>query len=132
MALGKDITTDAEIDAAIERGKAFDKHPRVRSARYEPSIDAFSLVLSTGQRFFIPRETLEGLENATEAELSEIEIYSGLSLAWPQLDVDHYFPYILKDRGNPENWFHTDDPNHLAEEVSTKQSVTKSTEAVAA
>jgi hypothetical protein len=129
MAHGDVLTTDAQIDAAIERGKAVDKHPRVCYAKYEPSVDAFSLVLSKGQRFFIPRENLEGLEGATEAQLSQIEIYSGLSLAWPQLDVDHYFPYILKDHGNPENWFHSD---QLADEPSAQPANSARSEPIAA
>jgi hypothetical protein len=115
MAHGDDLTTEADIDAALERAKRFDLHPRVLSAQYESSIDAFSLRLSTGQRFFIPREDLDGLEHASEKQLSQIEIYAGLSLAWPQLDVDHYFPYILAAHGKPENWFHPEKTSENAE-----------------
>ena len=121
MAHGDDLTTEADIDAALERGKKFDRHPRVISAQYEPSVDAFSLRLSTGQRFFVPREDLDGLESALEKQLSEIEIYAGLSLAWPQLDVDHYFPSILAAHGKPENWFHPEKASEGAETESPAQ-----------
>ncbi len=97
MAHGEDLTTEADIDRAMERSKQFDKVPRVITAKYEPSLDILVLQLSNGRRFIVPREELKGLEDATEAQLSEIEIYAGLSLAWPQLDVDHYLPYLLEE-----------------------------------
>ena len=96
MAHGDDLTTEADIDRALERAKQFDKVPRALSAKYAPDADILILQLTNGRRFIVPREELEGLENATEAQLSEIEIYAGMSLAWPQLDVDHYLPYLLE------------------------------------
>ena len=114
MAHGDDLTTQADIDAALERAKQFDHYPRILSAEYQPAVDAFLLRLDTKRRFFVPREDLEGLENATPAQLSEIEIYAGLSLAWPQLDVDHYLPYILQRRGGAEQWMHAPLPDAVA------------------
>jgi Glycerol-3-phosphate acyltransferase/Protein of unknown function (DUF2442) len=90
MAQGRVVTTDAEIDAALERAKEFDKEPRVTAAKYNRDLDVVALQLNTGRRLVIPREELQGLNGATEAQLAEIEIFAGLSLAWPQLDVDHY------------------------------------------
>ena len=97
MAHGEDLTTEADIDRAIERSRQFDKVPRALSVKYEPGLDIVVLRLTNGRRFIVPREELKGLENATEAQLAEIEIYAGLSLAWPQLDVDHYLPYLLEE-----------------------------------
>ncbi len=96
MAHGEDLTTEADIDRAMERSKQFDKVPRALTARYDADVDIVILQLTNGRRFIVPREELKGLENATEAQLSEIDIYAGLSLAWPQLDVDHYLPYLLE------------------------------------
>jgi len=96
MAHGDDLTTEADIDRALERSKQFDKVPRALTAKYDTGLDILILQLTNGRRFIVPREELEGLENATEAQLSEIEIFAGLSLAWPQLDVDHYLPYLLE------------------------------------
>jgi hypothetical protein len=97
MAHGRDLTTEADIDAALERAKQFDKVPRALSATYDAELDVIILKLNNNRRLIVPREDLVGLENATSAQLSEIEIYAGLSLAWPQLDVDHYLPYILEN-----------------------------------
>ena len=96
MAQGDVLTTEADIDRALERSKQFDKIPRARTAKYDASVDALILQLTNGRRLIVPREELEGLESATEAQLSDIEIYAGLGLAWPQLDVDHYLPYLLE------------------------------------
>ena len=97
MAHGRDLTTEADIDAALERSKQFDKVPRALSATYDPELDVIVLKLSNNRRLIVPREELVGLENATPTQLAEIDIYAGLSLAWPQLDVDHYLPYILEN-----------------------------------
>lgn len=96
MELGNDLTTEADIDRAMERSKQFDRVPRAFSAKYDEGVDALVLQLSNGRRFMVPREELKGLERATVAQLSEIEIHAGLGLAWPQLDVDHYLPYLLE------------------------------------
>ena len=96
MAHGKDLTTEADIEQALRRSKQFDKVPRALTAKYDAGVDAIVLQLTNGRRFIVPREELKGLEGATEAQLSDIEIYAGLSLAWPRLDVDHYLPYLLE------------------------------------
>jgi hypothetical protein len=96
MAHGDVLTTEADIDRALERAKVFDRVPRARTAYYNAEADVIVIRLTNGRRFIVPREELKGLANATVAQLSEIEIYAGLSLAWPQLDVDHYLPYLLE------------------------------------
>ncbi len=114
MAHGEDLTTEADIDAAMERAKNFDNHPRVLSAVYNKQIDAVILGLNNGTRFIIPREELAGLETATEAQLSEIEINVGLYLYWPQIDVDHYFPHLLLQRTGKNPWLSPSEPQAVA------------------
>jgi len=104
MAQGKVLTTDAQLDAALERAKEFDKDPRLTAAEYNAGLDLVVLHLNNGRRVVIPREELQGLESATPKQLAEIEIYAGLSLAWPQLDVDHYLPHLLEHRYGSDAW----------------------------
>jgi hypothetical protein len=101
-----DLTTDDEIAQAIEAAKAFDDEPRAVSARYVGGVaDVVVIQLSTGGRLTIPREELQGLENASEAQLSEIQIWGpGVSLSWPQLDADHYLPHLLEHRYGSDAW----------------------------
>jgi len=98
------ITTDEEIDAALEQAKLMPEWPRALSAEYHRDLDLIVLKIDNGERLVIPREQLQGLENATEAQLSDIQIFSGQDIAWPQLDVDHYLPYLLEGKYASEKW----------------------------
>jgi hypothetical protein len=114
MAHGEDLTTEADIEAAIERAKNFDNHPRVLSASYNRAADAMILGLNNGTRFIIPREELKGLEGATETQLADIEISVGLALYWPQVDVEHYFPYLPLQRTGKNPWLSPSEPQAVA------------------
>jgi hypothetical protein len=101
-----DLTTDEEIDAALEMAKEFEGEPRVVAAEYLGGrADVVVLRLNTGGRLAIPREYLQGLQDGTEAQLSEIQLWGGgISVSWPQLDVDHYLPHLLKRRYGDARW----------------------------
>jgi hypothetical protein len=96
--------TNADIDAALEAAKDLPDRPIALSAEYNRALDLVILHIDNNQRLVIPREQLQGLENATEAQLSEIEIHAGVDIAWPQLDVDHYLPYLLEGKYSTEKW----------------------------
>lgn len=98
-------TTDAEIDAAIAEARMLPDRPMGVSAEYlGGTADVVVIRLNTGGRLAIPREYLQGLENATAAQLAEIEIHAGVDIAWPQLDVDHYLPSLLEHRYGNAKW----------------------------
>ncbi len=98
------ITTEADIEAALERAKNSPPLPMALSASYDRALDIIILRLNNGRRLVIPREELQGLENATEAQISQIEIFSGLDIAWPQLDLDHYLPALVDGIYGSEKW----------------------------
>jgi len=104
MAQGRVITTDAEIDAALERAKGQPNLPRAISAVYDRALDVIVLLIDNGRRLVIPREDLQGLENATEEQIAHIEIFGGLDIAWPQLDLDHYLPALVEGVYGSEAW----------------------------
>jgi hypothetical protein len=98
-------TTDEEIKAAVEEARNAPPEPEAVSVEYIGGhADLIVIHLNTGAKLRIPREELEGLQNATEAQLSETEIYAGVDIAWPQLDVDHYLPYLLEHRYGSRKW----------------------------
>jgi len=100
-----DLTTDEEIAQALVAAKEFEGEPRAVSAEYVGATDAVVIHLSTGGRLIIPREDLQGLENATPGQLAEIQLWGGgISLSWPQLDVDHYLPHLLEHRYGSDAW----------------------------
>lgn len=98
--------SDRQIDAAKRDARQFEAHDRraVR-ARYDAKEDLVSLDFADGARFSIPRKQLQGLENASRSQLSEIEIVgNGTGLHWPRLDVDHYVLGLLDDRLGTKRW----------------------------
>ncbi len=88
-------TTDAEIDAAIKRGRRALHHAVVR-ASYDKRADRVVLVFNDKTEVRLPRRNLEGLESATPAQLAQIEIEGpGTGIVWRALDVAHYVPGLL-------------------------------------
>jgi Protein of unknown function (DUF2442) len=88
---------EREFDAATERGRQhFVEHPHARSAQYDASTGMVTLDLYNGCRFAFPPRQLQGLENATDAQLAEIELSGwGFGLHWEKLDADFTVPGLL-------------------------------------
>ena len=104
MAQGRDLTTEADIDAALERARDEPEPPRALRGEYKPSADIIVLHLDNGRRLVLPREELQGLTDATEAQIAHIEIFGGLDIAWPDLDLDHFLPSLLKGKFGSDRW----------------------------
>ncbi len=96
-----DCTTDEEIDAALERAKAFASFPRIVEAVYrpEPGLEFLMLRLSDGRRLLIPREDLGELKHATPEQAADLRVGpNGINIWWPQLDDGLYLPDFLEYR----------------------------------
>ena len=89
--------TDAEIDAAEERGRiAKQIEPRASAARYDGKNDRIIVDLTNGCTFAFPPRLAQGLEAATEEELTSVEILgAGYGLHWEALDADLSVPGLL-------------------------------------
>ena len=100
-------TTDADIERALDRAKSLRDEPRVTAVEYKagPGLDLLILRLSDGQRHVIPREDLQGLQSATKEQIGQVEILgNGTGLHWPDLDVDHYVPGLLRRVYGNKQW----------------------------
>jgi hypothetical protein len=107
MGTHKVITSDAEIDQAIQRGRILDDEPRVTEVEYlaGPRLELLILKLSDGTRHVIPRENLEGLQGATSEQIAAVEVLgNGTGLHWPQLDIDYYMPNLLRHIYGTMRW----------------------------
>jgi hypothetical protein len=96
-----DLTTDEEIDAAIERARLIENQPRILEAVYhpEPGLEFLMLRLSDGRRLLIPREDLSELKNATAEQATDLVIGpNGTDIYWPQIDDGLYLPDFLEFR----------------------------------
>jgi Protein of unknown function (DUF2442) len=89
--------TDAEIDAALERGKSLrTTEPRAAKARYDRAKGRLVLDLTNGCTFAFPARLAQGLEKATEEQLAKVEILGGgYGLHWEALDTDISVPGLL-------------------------------------
>ena len=96
--------TDEDIDAALEQARLQPKSPRATSAEYNACEDVVVILSDQGQRLVIPRKEIQGLEEATEEQLSKIDIYSGADIDWPLLGVNHYFEHLLEGKYASEKW----------------------------
>ena len=82
--------TDAEIDAALKRGRSVGFHePRAASTRYDGDLGRVVVELTNGCSFAFPAQLAQGLEAATAEQLAQVEILgTGYGLHWEALDVD--------------------------------------------
>ncbi len=100
-----DLTTDEEIDTALERAQAFDSFPAIVEAAYisESNVNCLMLRLSNGRRMLIPIEMLSELKNATPEQAADLTIVElGCAVWWPQLDDGLYLPDFLEHRWGKE------------------------------
>jgi hypothetical protein len=100
------VTTDAELDRALRHAKVFaEADRRVSHAEYVYSADEVRLEFLDGVKILIPRSKLQGLSNASRAELSDIEVLGGgTGLHWPKLDVNHYVLGLLEGIFGTKQW----------------------------
>jgi hypothetical protein len=83
------LTTNKQITEAVKRSKLLRDEVSATGIKYEPKLDVFELQLSDGTRRLLPREQLEGLQDAKRTELTHVELVGdGSGLRWPDLDVD--------------------------------------------
>ena len=89
--------TDAQIDAALERGRMASAYePRAASVRYDGDRGRVMVELTNGCSFAFPGRLAQGLETATEEQLAQVEILgAGSGLHWEALDVDLLLPGLL-------------------------------------
>ena len=100
------VTTDAEIDVAIAQARLYEQYrPKAVAAKYRPSADTIAITLASGVEIVIPRRLLQGLENATPAQLNDVAIVDARSgLHWESLDVDHYIPSLIEGIFGNRRW----------------------------
>lgn len=82
--------TDAEIEAATERGRyVFETEPHAKAVRHDVKSGMTVVELYNGCTFAFPPRRLQGLEQASDSELLDVEIIGlGYGLHWEALDAD--------------------------------------------
>jgi hypothetical protein len=85
------------VAAAERRGKrSLETEPRARVARYDRRTGRVRVDLTNGCSFAFPARAAQGLQDASDTELAQVEILGlGLGLHWENLDVDLSVPGLL-------------------------------------
>jgi hypothetical protein len=96
----------AEINRARERGQiAAANEPRAIRAWYDESSKKVFVELIDGLTIGVPHEKLQGLQDATAGQLSQVEITpSGYGLHWKALDADLEVPQIVAGLFGTKIW----------------------------
>jgi hypothetical protein len=99
------LTTDAEIEAALERAKLHDSDPLALSVEHIPGLRLLIVGLSNGRRLALPTEDLQGLGGATHAQLRNYELLGrGTGISFPDLDVDLLVPALIEGVYGNRRW----------------------------
>jgi hypothetical protein len=98
--------TSQEFKQANARAKTLKAGtPAATSARFDRKSGNIIVTLSSGVGIFFSPKDAQGLEDATPAQLSQIEITpSGFGLHFPKLDADLYVPAILEGFLGSRKW----------------------------
>jgi hypothetical protein len=97
--------TESEFLQAETRMQELREIGHAVSARYDRRTSRIIVKLNTGLELGFPPSMAEGLANAEDGELADIEISpSGLGLHWPRLDADLYIPALLQGVFGSRQW----------------------------
>jgi hypothetical protein len=82
--------TDAELDRAKQRWETErGGRPVPTSVRFDHASERVIVEFENGASFMFPARALQGLEEATTAQLSEVELLGETGLHWESLDADY-------------------------------------------
>lgn len=95
------MARDTDLDVLIDRAKARGRkrrasEPRATGARYDRARKLVVVKLENGAFFGVPPSLLQGLEDATAEQLSDVVVSSqGALVVWPKADVAHGVANLL-------------------------------------
>jgi hypothetical protein len=105
MAEHKVTTTDAEIEAALEKAKLHDREPRALTVEHIPDLNLLIVGLSNQRRLVLPTEEVQGLGKATHEQLRKFKLIGrGTGISFPELDVDLYVPALIEGVYGNRRW----------------------------
>ena len=82
--------SDGQMESAIARGREkMERDPRATAARFDTDSGRVLVELNNGCTFAFPARKVQGLEDASDAEIAEVEVLGvGFALHWEARDVD--------------------------------------------
>ncbi|MHC2574971.1 DUF2442 domain-containing protein [Rhizobium leguminosarum] len=71
-------------------------HPPTSHVRYDRRSGAIVVEFHNGSAFVVPARSLEGLANASDAEIAKVELHDGSVLHWEKLDIRHEIGLLME------------------------------------
>jgi hypothetical protein len=97
--------TEQQLEEAEARMAESRAAGHVVSARYDRRRGRVVVALHTGIELTFPAALAEGLADAPDDKLADIEVSpAGLGLHWPQLNADLYVPALIQGVFGSEKW----------------------------
>ncbi|ADV84051.1 DUF2442 domain-containing protein [Terriglobus saanensis] len=105
MAKHKVITTDAEIETALERANLHKHEARAKTVEHIQDLNLLIVGLSNHRRLVLPIEDVQGLGKATHKQIQNYELLGrGTGISFPDLDVDLYVPALMEGVYGNRRW----------------------------
>jgi hypothetical protein len=99
------LTTENIAEANARAAELRTNVPHAVAAHYDRKADRIVLALSSNIELMFSPGNVEGLEEATSAQLAAIEISpSGFGIHFPKLDADIYLPALLEGVLGSRRW----------------------------
>jgi hypothetical protein len=99
------VTTDVEIETALNRAKLHDNELVAQKIEHVPGLNLLIVGLSNHRRLVLPVEDLQGLEHATPDQLANYELLGrGTGISFPALDADFYVPALIEGVYGTRRW----------------------------
>ncbi|MGD9476793.1 DUF2442 domain-containing protein [Shinella sp. G-2] len=96
--LGRRISIEKEHEA---EGSL--KHSTPSGAYYDHSSGRIVIEFTNGAAFMVPARSLQGLVDALESDISEVELIGGKGLYWERLEVEHEIELVMNGSfGTPD------------------------------
>lgn len=87
--MGEFVFENRHYREATQQGEADRAHSSIpASVRFEEASGRIVVEFMNGAAFMLPARSIQGLENATVAQLAEVELLGETGLHWESLDVD--------------------------------------------
>ncbi len=111
------------IEAAQQRGKALLRvEPRAAAARFDRKTGRIVVELTNGCTFAFPARHAQGLEEADDVALAEVEILGrGAGLHWERLDVDLSVPGLIAGLFGTKAWMDRQRAAHAGSATSPEK-----------
>jgi hypothetical protein len=100
-----DITTDQELEAAVERAREHDNDPLAKTMKYIADHDLVIIGLNDGRRLILPIEDLPELKGLTRKQFENWELLGGgIAINFPDIDVALPIDGILDGTYGRRRW----------------------------